>query len=125
MNRRHASNDKLESLFKKEDCKKACLQSVEHRQSSTLSLAELALISKYPVMKKKQLFNSFERASSIKHKILHMNINFVIQAKVKRNSLWPFINELYSTSTRILTLNCMYVAFVSNHCLSITTNATQ
>jgi len=70
MNKRYASNDQLEPLFKKEDCKKACLQSVEHRQSSTLSLAELALISRYPVMigiKNKQLFNPFERASSIKH----------------------------------------------------------
>jgi hypothetical protein len=49
-NNRYASNDQLESLVIKEDCKKACLQSGGHRRSSTLSLAELALISRCPVI---------------------------------------------------------------------------
>lgn len=50
MNNSYASNDQLEPFIMKEDYKKACLQSVEHHQSSTLSPAELALISRYPVI---------------------------------------------------------------------------
>lgn len=44
----------LEPLVNKEDHKKACLQSVEHHPSTILSLAELAWISRHPVIKKKK-----------------------------------------------------------------------
>lgn len=44
----------LEPLVNKEDCKKACLQYVEHHPSTILSLAELLWISRHPVIKFKK-----------------------------------------------------------------------
>lgn len=53
----------LEPLVNKEDYKKACLQSVEHHPSTTLSLAEFVWISRYPVVE--DIYsNPLERSSS-------------------------------------------------------------
>lgn len=63
MERRVLTFGQLSQIVNKEDYKKACLQSVEHHPSSFLSLAELAWISRHPVIYQKNwmLFNKAQK----------------------------------------------------------------